>query len=520
MGSPHMLRAVTAVVVALLAPAITGCGEAGGGGDDPASLVPAGAGVYVEVTVRPDGNLRKDALAAAGKLLRTDDPGGRLRELFEQTLDGRWTGADWRRDFAPWVGERAGLWVAGLEQGEPSVALIVANEDRAAAAAALTRLDKADGKPAARRSYAGVTYFVAGDGLAVGQVGDFVVIGTGEAFRQTLEARSGDHLDGVARYRDAIDELPDDRLGHYYVDAKPLIDAVLRQGPQASLGLREVIALFPIERLGPLVGDLAADADGMAIDSTLTGIPEGSLRELARLWSGGRASLLRDLPSDSWGAFATPDVGESARAMFASFERVFGGAVFSADLRRQTGLDPRRDFFRWVGQAGGFLRGTDVNRPDWAVVIEVTEDRRAAAAMRTFVRALRPLNASTRRVSITGAQVAFAVTEHRGAPPAIVARRPGRVVLGLGPAVAAVLRPAATLGSGGAYARARDALGDGLEPSGLLSMGGLLAAVDESRSLRRELGEIRRYLQTLDIVAVGGAAEGDRMRSRIVAAFK
>ena len=93
--SIRMTRAIALPLLCIVsALAAAGCGEsAGAGGDaDPASLVPASAPVYAEAAVQPTGELRDDALAAAGKLLRTDDPAGRLRQLVNDGLaeNERW----------------------------------------------------------------------------------------------------------------------------------------------------------------------------------------------------------------------------------------------------------------------------------------------------------------------------------------------------------------------------------------------------------------------------------------------
>ena len=76
-----MLRA--AVLSLLCAPrwrsTAAGCGESGSGGEgDPSSLVPAGAAFYVEAAVQPQDGRREDALAAASKIMRTDDPAAKL----------------------------------------------------------------------------------------------------------------------------------------------------------------------------------------------------------------------------------------------------------------------------------------------------------------------------------------------------------------------------------------------------------------------------------------------------------
>jgi hypothetical protein len=136
-----MLRAaalsLTCAVLALTAGA---CGESGSGGSgDPASLVPAGVSFYLEAAVQPEGDRREDALAAAGKILRTDDPATKLRELIDKELAEEDEGLSWEKDFAPWLGEDAGVWATNLQADKPSFAVIVATKDTEAAKAALAK---------------------------------------------------------------------------------------------------------------------------------------------------------------------------------------------------------------------------------------------------------------------------------------------------------------------------------------------------------------------------------------------
>ena len=70
-----MPRAFLLALICVLSLVAAGCGSStSSGGDEPASAVPANAAFYADATVRPEGDLRDDALAAAGKILRTDDP--------------------------------------------------------------------------------------------------------------------------------------------------------------------------------------------------------------------------------------------------------------------------------------------------------------------------------------------------------------------------------------------------------------------------------------------------------------
>src|SRR5215217_8981701 len=105
---------VALITLVCLSLAAAGCGSgAASGGDDPASAVPANAAIYVDATVRPDGELREDALAAAAKILRTSDPQGRIDELVAQVFsESEQPKLDYARDVKPWLGEKVALWAA------------------------------------------------------------------------------------------------------------------------------------------------------------------------------------------------------------------------------------------------------------------------------------------------------------------------------------------------------------------------------------------------------------------------
>src|SRR5215218_8190609 len=136
-----MPRAVLLALASLsLAAAGCGGGTASGGGD-PASAVPANAAFYVDATVRPDGELREDALAAAAKVLRTSDPQGRIDELVAQVFaDSEQPKLDYARDVKPWLGEKVALWAA-TSGGEDRFrgAIVASATDTDAAQAAIDR---------------------------------------------------------------------------------------------------------------------------------------------------------------------------------------------------------------------------------------------------------------------------------------------------------------------------------------------------------------------------------------------
>ena len=156
-----MFRAASLAALAVLAALVAACGGGAASGEaDPASAVPADAPFYLEAVVRPEGDLREDALDAAGKVLRTDDPSGKISELLDKALkeDGD-TKLDYEKDIEPWLGERAGVLGQRTGQGErgrgPEGAVIIAITDQDAAQAAVDKARKSNGDRMTNRSYAG-----------------------------------------------------------------------------------------------------------------------------------------------------------------------------------------------------------------------------------------------------------------------------------------------------------------------------------------------------------------------------
>ena len=520
-----MLRAaVLALICALPAFAAVGCGggASGSGDTDPTSMVPAGVPVYIEASVRPEGELRENALAAAGKLLSTPDPAGRLRELLDEQLAEEVPGASWERDLAPWLGEKAGVWVSGLDQQQPTVAAIIASTDADAARAAIERLQKAGGGTRQPRTYKEVTYTLDGDGTAVGVVDDWVVTGTESGFKRTVDEREGDHLDGVERYTEAVDALEEDRLGHYYVDPRGLLDAARKQNPSATAQLDQFKSLFPVDKLGPITGAFTADGEGMAFDTVISDLPDGPMRRLAALAVGGQTELLESLPGDAWGAFATPAIGEALEELVNSFAGALGGAALTAQLQQATGLDLQRDLLAWMGDLGVFVRGTTEQTVDGALVVTSRDDERAATAFGKLAGLLgRQTGTKVEPVSVAGAESAFEVSQPGSTQRVYLARAEGRVVAAVGKdAATAALDPKSKLADSAVLGQAKDVLGDGNAPSFVLAMPSVLALVEAMGETDADYAEAKPYLETIGVIAGGGSTEDDDVRSRVAAGFR
>src|SRR4051812_36410948 len=105
---PRLLFAVPLVAVAL-----AGCrgagGGASGGGADPADVMPKEAAFYVEAAVRPDGDQEEQLTALLRKVMRTDDPGAKIRQLIDKSIAEEQPGVTYEKDIEPWLGDRVGI---------------------------------------------------------------------------------------------------------------------------------------------------------------------------------------------------------------------------------------------------------------------------------------------------------------------------------------------------------------------------------------------------------------------------
>jgi hypothetical protein len=515
-----MLRAATLAALALLAALVVACGSSSADGDaDPASAAPATAMLYAEVAVRPEGDLREDALDAVGKVLNTDDPEGKISELLDQVLDD--PAVDYDKDIKPWLGERTGFWVSDRldEDGDGRGAAIIATTDPEASMDAVHKSAQASGG-LTKRSYEGFDYEVAKDDIAVGIVDDFLVIATTESdFKGTVDAQKGDSLADADRYREGVDELEDERLAHFYLDLKRAFTLAAQDSPDDE-DLKQFQALVPIDKLPPLVGSFAANGDRLALDIAV----KGNGADLGALGGWGSAEgtpLVQELPGESWGAFGTAKYGESLKKAFDQYAGMFGGEAAKQQLRSQFGIDLDEDILSWIGDVAVFVRGETLATIDGGLVIQVIDEAKAAKGFGKLVGLLQSAGGvSARPVAIDGAETAFAVRDASIPKAVILARSADRVVVTYGQEAAKeALNPSSKLGDAEVYTQAKESLGD-LEPALRVSMPALVKLVDASGEADAEFEQARPYLEAYDVIAYGFEGSGDGGRVRIAAGLK
>ena len=513
-------RALIALSLLLLT-TFAGCGgQAASGGPDPASAVPADAAVYFEATLRPEGSQRSDALAAAGKVLATNDPEGKISGLVQQAFsksDG--LKLDYARDVAPWLGAKAGFWMAPVRaDSEARGAAVLASTDADEARAALDRAVKGSGKPFSTRSYKGVDYKVNDEGGAVAVTDDFVVLGSEAELKRTLEVLDGGRaLAGDDRYKQALAPLSGDRLGTAYVDLKALVAAATSQNPAAAAQFEQLKRLVPMGALKPLAVGFTADGSRLAAESAFRG-----LKAYRDRLGAGSAPLIKDLPGDAWLAVGLPGFGDGFRSGYESATGSLGGAALEQQLKSQTGLDLRQDVFSWVGDVAFFARGDSAKSADGAAVISVRDEAAARTGFGKLVGvAQQHGGVRARPLSLSGAESAFAFAAPDSPKPVVAALSKDKVVIAYGEAAARdALSPSQRMADSPTYAAARAALGDGIEPGFVLAMPPVVSLAGATAESKAEFEQAKPYLDAFTVIAAGAKQDGDVARGRFVAGLR
>ncbi|MDO8187182.1 DUF3352 domain-containing protein [Conexibacter sp. JD483] len=508
------------VAVALSATFAVACGSsddesASSPTEGPAKLAPSSATAYGEVLVRPSGDVAEGVETAARRMLRVTDAGGELRRLLDEGFaeDGERDVFSKRID--PFLGDTIGgfLLIDTAQQVEnPDGAVVISVRDRDAAERFLDE-QESRGRLGERRTYAGVDYWVEDDGSSGALVDDFLVAGTETGLRAAIDTSRGGSLADESRFKDAVDDLPSDRLAWAYAEPRAIVNAVqegLRQQAQLNPSLSAQLEQQQeqIERtLGnePLTAAVTARADQVVVDFTSASaeIPQG----------GDGAVDLGGLPGAAWAALAIPPLGD---AFLDELRQSGDYDEVARQLRAATALDLERDVFGWLGGIGAFVGGTSPLDLSAGIVIGSTD----AAGSERFVARLERLAGAIglQTTPTTGAGRGFQVRIPDFPQPLAVIARDDKVVLGLGvSSTRDAVDPSETLGDTEPGKSAIASLGDGYDPAFVLVPQPLLTllsavGVDQDPEFQQALP----YLQAYRSIVAGSRSEDGKTTGRLV----
>ena len=491
-----MLRRLAPAALTLVA--LAGCGGAEST-RAPDELVPAGAALYAEVTLAPEGDQKDAVEAIVSKCPGSGDAGERLGGLMERAFRESDSKLSFKRDVEPWLGDRAAAYASvGREGSDGDGAALIATEDEDAA---LEAVEKAAGGKAREVEYQGVNYRRYPDDTSAGVHDGFLVVGSDAGFRRVVDSgqEDGRKLADDEEYTMALEDADEDRLGTMYVD----LGATLK-----SLEGLGAAALTPFGMLfeSPYFVTAAADEGGVNVDSTLpASIP---------LLFGRGTDLLPKLPGDSWAAFGQPDLGKTLDGyldMFASFAG--GRDQIASQLKRQTGLDLDRDVIGWMGDFGVFVRGTSESRLGGALVIETSDEAASGRALKALQRAIRREGEATVAPLPGGG---FTARDEDTPKPFHFVQRSGRVVIAYGAeSVRDAARPGEQLSASRAFSAASEGLGEGYVPSTFVAIPPILELADsEGASSDSGYEQAKPYLEALGAVVSGTRDADGKLRSR------
>jgi hypothetical protein len=511
---------VMTLLLALCGAFAAGCGSSSGSGgqDDPAALIPAGAPVYVEGVVRPDGKVRSDLEGALKKILHTDDPGAKIGKLLDDS--GKGDRLTFKDDVDPWLGDRVGVAVTALHNGRNAdYVAVIASKDDGKADKTLAK-QKGD---IVKRSYKGVDYrFDRKDGTATAIVDHRVVIGTEGGLKSVVDAKGGDTLDESNGLSAVRSKVAQDRIGLFYLDVQGLLRTVAQTAssdPQVGAMLQSFSSAAP-KTIGAA---LQAQPDALRIDAVSIGTPKSATT------GGSGADILATLPGDSWLGLGVANLGQTLDRVL---QTVAGGGGITGvgvnallgEFQKQTGLDLRRDVLGWMGDAGVFVGGASSADLGGALVIKTTDPAKTKRTMAVLERFARQQSAGTKIRSLHGKGIDDGFTAQSATGPAVrVALAGDRFVVAVGSKgmLAKAIAPGRQLGSAPAFTAAAGKLGNGLRPSFYLDFTQVSSLIAGFAGDQADFQKAKPYLDAFGAIVAGARDEGSGVtRSRFVVTLR
>ena len=515
--NPLRTHTPLALLAATAALGIGACGGGGGAADgDPAAIVPERAVLYLEATVRPEGDLKENFESVAGKLAETDDPGGEIKKLINREAKEEEPDFDFDEDIDPWLGDTAAFFFTALRAEDPDGAAVVAVSDTGAAQEWLSkelRTDNDDGSKAkvVERSYKEVDYEVDTNGnTAAAVVEDFAVLGSEAGLKAAIDAADGSTLAESEDFETAREEVSGDGLAFGYARMSQLFSGL---GPQGAAA-RQVFA-----GLGDTVAfALDVEEDAIRVESAALGSEGGE--------SAGAGELLGELPGESWLAAGSADIGgqlEKALGQVSQLGALGGTNVDQvlAQIEQQTGLNVREDLLAWMGDAGIFMTGTSPAELGGALVVQSTDPDATREALPKLERLLSSAGVQTESLA-EGVDEGFTVRVPQMPLPVHVGLADDRFVVAVtDQALEQATGTSETLADSQAFTDASGNLEEGVEPTLFIEMAPVIELLDGSGAIEgAEAERARRVLEHFTTIIGGGQREGDVARGQVVAGVK
>jgi hypothetical protein len=503
-----MKTRLTLLAAAALVVPIAGCGSSGdsssGGAGDPAKAIPASAPVYLEATIRPTGKQRTDLEAAGRKILRTSDPGAKIKALIDKA--GKDEGKSFDRDIKPWLGSKAAIAITGVTAGEPQFAVVVDSTDDAKA----RKLIEDDSSYKDKRSFEGTDYrYDPSDKTAGAVIDGYLVIASEPSFKQIahLLDKGGDSLASNKDVQAARAKVGG-RPGFAFVDLQRLVRTIAADG-SANLGPAELSAINGVLKRFRAVGaGVGADADAVRLSVASLGSGGGAGR------GPGSAFPLDKAPGGAWLALTQKDVGKTISGALDALEDAGsgsgGGAISDAitQFETATGLKVKEDLLSWMGDAALFVEGDSLPALGGALVVQSTDPAKTKAAIAKIKGLLRQFG-QTAGAPPPGTSAGLSLPLGPGKPKLLIGIAGSRFVIAVGDAALRdAIHPTSQLGSSPTFKSASGLLGSTAKPSFYLDFETLTRFISLAAGNDESFQRAKPYLDAFTAVVGGGSGEG------------
>ena len=503
---PAVLGVVALVLVLVL---VTGGDDEAA--DGPAAVVPASAPLYVDLTLRPEGEAKTSAEAALGTILDESDPGAELISLIEEQAKKEGEEFDYEEDVEPWLGERFSVFLTKIgEDDESEGGFIIETTDSDAALEFINSQEEGEDS-GEEKEYEGVDYTIDEDGDAFGLVGDFVVGGDEPAFKAAVDASDGEALAESDEFTDATGDLESDRLATLYVPVEKFLDAVAEDlDPQAKEFLERAAGDAAKE---PVVGQMTASATDVTFELSAGG---GGVETT-------ESSLLEDLPAEAWLGLGLGDVGGTIDNAIDNLDDAgIDADTIRTQLQTQTGLELDA-VTAALGEAAIYVQGRTVADLAGALVIQDKDQTVTANLLDSLESLIAQQSQGAVKVQpLQGVDAGFQVIDPTQvvAKPFQVVQQDGKIIAGYGAnsvqQASRIATSPKTLAEEAFFQNARDAVGD-LGVDAYLAIEPVLAlAESEGATQDAQYQEAKPYLESLAFLAVGSGNDGDRNVVRFI----
>lgn len=506
----HFLALATAAAALIVA----GCGGDDSSGSDPAAVAPAESPVFIDVAVRPEGELQTNLETLAKDLAGVDDLGGFVIEQLEESAAGDGEDFDYEKEVEPWLGEKAGISLQGYD-GEDFQGFVVAVATTDTGAAQEFVDDNAD-EVVEEPSYEGTDFKVEEDEQAVGIVGDFLVFAEDEAsFKAAVDASNEESLADQDAYTSAVDAAPADSFANVFVDVGGLIEESGGAIDPETEGFLETAGIEP--------------KDATALVSVVPGSNQIEIDFATDLVgddppTGDASQLLGSLPGGSFAAFATTEFGKRlSEAIDQLDENGIPGELEPNELKsamKAANIDLDR-IGGSIEDLGAFAQGNTESNLTGAVVLTTTDAKEAKNTVSNIGLLLRASQTpGVTAISENGVSGFSIRADDLGGQPLVVAAKEEKIAISYGPGAAAAALTAgksATLAENPAFKAAGDALGD-TPLSGFIAGPATVALVENMLAPEEaaELAEVRPLLDKIEYIAIGTGSDGDLATSKLI----